>query len=80
MACGRPPFSGDVAQLRSKHLTEDAASVRSLAPDFAIALDKLIARMLEKVPTERPRSLREVAKLFDMFAGRAAPLDETAQD
>jgi len=51
-----------------------------MAPDMAIALDKLIARMLEKVPADRPRSLREIAKLFDMFAGRSAPLDETAQD
>jgi eukaryotic-like serine/threonine-protein kinase len=80
MACGRTPFSGDAAAQRTKHLTEDPASVRSMAPDMAIALDKLIARMLEKVPAERPRSLREIAKLFDMFAGRSAPLDETAQD
>ena len=77
MACGRTPFAGDPQTLRTKHLTTEPPSIRSFAPDFAIALDKTIGRMLSKLPEERPRMLRDVAKLFDMYAGHSAPLDET---
>jgi serine/threonine-protein kinase len=77
MACGRTPFAGDPATLRSKHLTADPPSIRSFAPDFTIALDKTIARMLAKTVDERPRQMRDIAKLFDMYAGHSAPLDET---
>jgi serine/threonine protein kinase len=79
MASGRPPFTGPREGLRAKHLTADPPTVRSFAPDFTIALDTLLARMLSKVPSERPKSLRDVAGLFDRFAGHSAPLDETQQ-
>lgn len=79
MAAGRTPFAGDPQSLRTKHLTADPPSIRGFAPDFAIALDKTIGRMLGKLPDERPRSMRDVAKLFDMYAGHMGPLDETQE-
>nr|HEX4318990.1 serine/threonine-protein kinase [Kofleriaceae bacterium] len=79
MAAGRTPFAGDPVSLRTKHLTMEPPSIRSFAPDFAIALDKTIGRMLGKLPEERPRMMRDVAKLFDMYAGHSAPLDETQE-
>lgn len=79
MAAGRPPFTGPREGMRAKHLTADPPTVRSFAPDFTIALDTLLARMLSKVPAERPKSLRDVAGLLDRYAGHSAPLDETQQ-
>jgi hypothetical protein len=36
--------------------------------------------MLEKPPADRPASFKDIAKLFDLLVGPAAPLGETMQD
>lgn len=80
MLARRPPFvAKDPAKLRQLHLTEPAPSVRALVPDVGPVVEKLIWKMLEKRPDERPRSLREVAKLFEMIAGFDAPIGETVK-
>jgi eukaryotic-like serine/threonine-protein kinase len=81
MATARPPFkAASHAKLREKHLRDAAPSIRSLMPDVGVVLDKLVARMLEKQPADRPRSMKDIAKLFDLLVGMEAPLGETVRD
>jgi serine/threonine-protein kinase len=81
MAVGRPPFLAPThAKMREKHLHDPAPTIRSLMPDIGAVLDKLVARMLEKRPADRPRSMKDIAKLFDLLVGQEAPLGETVRD
>lgn len=81
MATGRPPFRAPThAKLRERHLHDLAPTMRSQVPDAGAVLDKLVARMLEKRPEDRPRSLRDLAKLLDLLVGQEAPLGETVRD
>jgi serine/threonine-protein kinase len=81
MATGRPPFKASThAKLRERHLHDPAPSIRSHMPDIGAVLDKLVARMLDKNPAERPRSMKDIAKLFDLLVGQEAPLGETVRD
>jgi eukaryotic-like serine/threonine-protein kinase len=81
MMSGRPPFKTDNhLQARDRHLHEPAPSVRSMVPDAGAVIDRLIGRMLEKKPQDRPKSLRDLAKLFDLLVGLEAPLGDTTHD
>src|SRR5262249_686152 len=81
MAVGRPPFMAPThARMREKHLHDPAPSIRSQKPDIGAVLDQLVARMLEKRPADRPQSMKDLAKLFDLLVGPDAPLGETVQD
>jgi uncharacterized RDD family membrane protein YckC len=57
MVTGRPPFSGasDVAVIAA-HITDNAAPVRTLTPDVPEAVERLIDRMMAKLPANRPAS------------------------
>lgn len=79
MATGQPPFTGTPLQLRERHLHAPVPSVRALVPDLSPTLDRLIARMLDKVPQQRG-ALREIAKLLDLLVGFEAPLGETVRE
>jgi serine/threonine protein kinase len=77
----RPPFTAKTAaEVRAKHRTMTPPMMKTLAPDVGAVLDALIARMLEKKPDDRPRSMREVTKRFELIVGMDAPLDETKQN
>ena len=81
MATGRPPFKASTpARLRERHLHDPAPSIRSYMPDIGAVLDRLVARMLEKRPADRPGSMKDLAKLFDLLVGQEAPLGETVRD
>jgi serine/threonine-protein kinase len=81
LAVGWPPFQAPThAKMREKHLHDPAPSVRSQMPDAGAVLDRLVARMLEKRPQDRPRSLKDLARLFDLLVGQEAPLGETVRD
>jgi eukaryotic-like serine/threonine-protein kinase len=63
---GRPPFeSTDVRQLLDMHLGSVAAPASTLAPDVPEDLAQLIARLLAKVPSERPRRTEDVAAALE---------------
>jgi serine/threonine-protein kinase len=80
LATQRPPFTGKTpAQIRTKQVDNPAPSIKSLVPDIGGILDAVVARMLDKNPDQRPRTLREVAKRFELIVGIDAPLDETKQ-
>lgn len=81
LAVGRPPFRAPThASYRERHLHDPAPSIRSQMPDVGAVLDKLVARMLEKRPEDRPRSMKDLARLFDLLVGQEAPLGETVRD
>jgi len=80
LACQRPPFTGrSDAEIRTKQVDHPAPAVRSLAPDIGVVLDTIVGRMLERDPGQRPKTLREVAKRFELIVGLDAPLDSTQQ-
>jgi serine/threonine-protein kinase len=81
LGCQRPPFLADSwDKLRSKHAKDPAPTLRSFVPDASAALDRLVARMLEKNPMERPKTMKDIAKLFQLMVGLEAPLGETVKD
>ena len=64
MLAGDPPFWDDNAMaLCTLHLRESAPRIESVCPELALpdGLGDLIAALLEKSPSLRPRSAREIA-------------------
>jgi serine/threonine protein kinase len=60
MLTGRTPFEGDLAALSYAHTHTQAPRVRSITPAVPVALDELVAAMLEKDPARRPPTGEEV--------------------
>ena len=59
---GRPVFSGAHATaILAKVVLEDAPKLRSIRSDVPDALDRLVGRMLSKVPGSRPADARALA-------------------
>lgn len=59
--CGQPPFTGEhVMAVLAKVLMDEPQRVRELAPGVSPGLDELVARLLEKEPSRRLPSAREV--------------------
>ncbi len=69
MLTGRPPFTGSVPDLLLKHLREPPPRLSSENPSVPAALDALVARLLAKSPTERPRDAVEVLDELTRIAG-----------
>jgi serine/threonine-protein kinase len=81
LGCQRPVFLGDSWDtVRNKHVRDVPPNLRSFVPDASASLDRLIARMLEKNPAERPKKMQDIAKLFQLMVGYEAPLGETVKD
>jgi eukaryotic-like serine/threonine-protein kinase len=81
LGCQRTVFIADSwDKLRAKHVKDQAPNLRSFVPDASAALDRLVARMLEKNPLERPKSMKDISKLFQLMVGYEAPLGETVKD
>jgi hypothetical protein len=76
MATARPPFIvTNIAEACAMHLHEIPARARTLVPDLPVALDDLLARLLEKKPDARPQSMQELARAFEAIAeGRGSAL------
>ncbi len=71
---GRPAFAADhVMSLLAKLVLEDAPWVSAFLPDVPQALDDLVARMLAKDPSERPRDGAEVAAELERIASFENP-------
>jgi eukaryotic-like serine/threonine-protein kinase len=81
LGCQRAVFIAETPEkLRAKHVRDPAPNLRSFVPDASAALDRLVARMLEKNPAERPKSMKDISKLFQLMVGYEAPLGETVKD
>ncbi|WP_437811016.1 serine/threonine-protein kinase [Sorangium sp. So ce1078] len=75
LLAGAPPFDGESAfDLLTKHTSEPAPPVSSLAPHLSPALDAPLLRMLEKDPASRPASLLEATAAL-VEAARGAGYD-----
>jgi serine/threonine protein kinase len=58
---GRPPFTGHHAMaIVRRKLDEDAPHLDSLRPELPPALSELVAELLDRDPTRRPASARQV--------------------
>jgi tetratricopeptide (TPR) repeat protein len=65
MLAGQPPFQGrTAAQLLAAHATEQPVPLRQRRPAVPAALAALIMRLLEKRPSDRPRSTEELLGLL----------------
>jgi|GEM_PF-2177800 len=66
---GRPPFVADSEEeLARMHAQDTAVPPSKLVPEIPQQLDQLIARMLAKAPTARPRTAMRVAETLEALA------------
>jgi serine/threonine protein kinase len=64
MLSGSVPFTGSVTEVVLKRLSEPPKPL----PDLG-GIEKLVARLLERAPENRPRNAEEVARELDVFVG-----------
>lgn len=62
LLCGSPPFEGSGWSVLGRHLNGTPEPVRTLRPGVPEALDRLVLRLLEKDPDDRPATADEVAQ------------------
>ena len=66
MLSGQPPFQGrTAAQLLAAHMAEQPVPLRQRRPAVSPELDKLIMRLLEKRPADRPDNADEMLLLLE---------------
>ncbi|MBC7790028.1 MAG: serine/threonine protein kinase [Anaerolineae bacterium] len=69
LLAGKSPFGGYAPhETLAAHLTERPKRVDSLRPDTPLALATIIAKCLEKRPSDRPQSALEVCRDLDALA------------
>ncbi|MEM8530433.1 MAG: protein kinase [Chloroflexota bacterium] len=60
MLTGRPPFTGDAAQMMYGHLNQAPPALTTHHPHLPAALDQLVQHMLAKDPADRPQTATEI--------------------
>ncbi len=72
LLAGRHPFAGKTSaqQLIAAHMAETPAPIVSIRPDVPAKLAALVMRSLEKDPSARPQSAREVVATIDAISGQ----------
>jgi eukaryotic-like serine/threonine-protein kinase len=72
LLAGRHPFAGKVSaqQLIAAHMTETPAPIVPIRPDVPAKLAALVMQSLEKDPSARPQSARDVVATIDAIAGQ----------
>jgi hypothetical protein len=69
MLCGHPPFTSEgFGELIQSHLSVTPPLLRSMDPAFPEALAALVARMLAKLPGDRPPTMRALVAELDVIA------------
>jgi tRNA A-37 threonylcarbamoyl transferase component Bud32 len=63
--CGRPPFTGESAEVLAAQLRDTPARPRTLDPSLPPWLDELVMRLLEKDPGRRLQSCAQVIEVLD---------------
>ena len=76
---GHPPFeSGKVEEIYRRHLTETPVDPIEINPDIPVGISRLILRLLEKNPENRPEDWTEViAILSHILDAYEAPEEES---
>lgn len=73
MLTGRTPYEGkSQGEIMVQHLQETPPPVRQLAPDCPIWLEKVIVRLLEKDPQQRPHDAAYVRMTLDEVLEKVA--------
>ncbi|MGW1401163.1 protein kinase domain-containing protein [Streptomyces sp. NPDC002405] len=76
---GTPPFTDSSPfMLYHRHANEPVPPLADRRPDVPAGLRRLVERLLEKNPEDRPASAAEVAALLDAWASRRAPAGTAA--
>ena len=72
LLAGRHPFAGKASaqQLIAAHLAETPAPIVPIRPDVPAKLAALVMQSLEKDPSARPQSARDVVATIDAIAGQ----------
>lgn len=70
---GQFPFEGTRAEIRWQHLHDRPVSLRALAPDIPLAMEKVILRALSKDPQRRYLSVGAFAAAFRESMPEAIP-------
>jgi predicted ATPase len=69
LVTGQPPFPGDDAVgIIGRHVNAEPVPARRLVPEVPPGLDRLIARLLEKSPDERPENAAAVLASLERIA------------
>jgi eukaryotic-like serine/threonine-protein kinase len=72
---GRAAFRGEhVMAVLARILLEEAPRLGEVSPEAPPALETLVARLLHKDPSRRPRDAAELRDLLDAIAAGASPL------
>jgi serine/threonine-protein kinase len=75
---GRPPFTGDLADVMRAHVCEPPPSMRMIDPRLPAELDLIVGRLLAKDPAARPSSAEDVVTaLGDLGGGLLMPAVST---
>jgi uncharacterized protein YjdB len=72
LIAGRPPFAGAAVEIQWAHVREVPAPLIDLRPDCPPELSAAVMRMLEKNPTDRWPSLRDVLPILGSVADAEA--------
>ncbi|TVR73692.1 MAG: serine/threonine protein kinase [Sphaerobacteraceae bacterium] len=71
---GRPPFRGESgSQVMIQHLQKSPPAPRSLKPEIPLQLERIVLKGLEKDPTDRFRSAREMAEALVAVRNTPSP-------
>ena len=77
---GKAPFADRTPQkMLAAHLSEAASPVRSLRPDCPVQLAKLVERLLQKDPADRPATAADVLHALDSVGTMSAPTTALGQ-
>ncbi len=69
LICGRPPFEGNTTQKLMQHQMKVPPQLHTLVPAVPVSLSLIVARMLEKKPSQRFRNAGEVIAALAPWAG-----------
>jgi anti-anti-sigma factor len=68
MMTGRPPYQGSDQEILEQHLNKLPTPPRELNPAISQLLEHLILRLLDKDPTKRYASARQVRRILNMMS------------
>ncbi|MBD0325813.1 MAG: protein kinase [Pyrinomonadaceae bacterium] len=80
MLGGRPPFSGDLAQLIMQKMMNEPPALGSLRSDISPEIERVVMHALEKDPAARSQTIAEWLEEFEEAAGQGAEAEEDEGD
>ncbi len=80
MLGGRPPFSGDLAQLIMQKMMNEPPALSSLRSDISPEIERVVMHALEKDPAARSATVAEWLEEFEEAAGQGAEEEEDEGD